>query len=269
MNPLPPSSGPPPLPDPRMRDVVPDHEGMRVLVAELALPSAGSMYVTSALDTCRELVRHSFFRYEFATVAVTHSLVALEHVLVERLAVDAPLRELIERAVDAGLIDAGLAAELDRCRLLRERLARGAATSAAVGPEKAVAMLRTVFDAVALLLREPPEGAERAVGPADGPSEDRLAHLWDVHRRASFPASFRGVDIEGVELVLLDADVAGLVQRELHGGLDDRGVALLWKCVADLDKILPLIDEEYCGSYYARLRAMAGLAAARSVPSAT
>ncbi|MET9956209.1 hypothetical protein ABZ135_32345 [Streptomyces sp. NPDC006339] len=266
MNTLPPPSGP--RPDPRVRDLVPDYEGMRALVAGLVLPTGGSMEVTSALDTSRELLRHSFFRYEFATVAVTHSLLALEHVLVERLAVDAPLGELIARAVDAGLLGAEPAAALDGCRLLRERLARGTATGAALGPERAAALLRAVFDAVSLLLRPPSEGAEQSAGPAAARSGDRLARLWDEHRRAPFPPGFRGVDVEGVELVLLDADVAGLVQRELHGGLDDRGVADLWRCVADLDKVLPLIGEAYCASYCARLREMAGLAAARSVPHA-
>lgn len=56
------------------------------------------MYVMSALETSRELIRHSSYRYEFATVAVTHSLLALEHVLAERLATNEPLHTLIERA---------------------------------------------------------------------------------------------------------------------------------------------------------------------------
>lgn len=46
----------------------------------------------SALETSRELIRHSYYRYEFATVAVTHSLFALEHVLAERLATNGPLK---------------------------------------------------------------------------------------------------------------------------------------------------------------------------------
>ncbi|KOG43261.1 hypothetical protein [Streptomyces resistomycificus] len=98
---------------------------------------------------------------------------------------------------------------------------------------------------------------------------DPLARLWEEHERALFPAGFRGADIENVELVLVDADVAGLVQRELNGGLDDSGVSLLWACVADLGKIVPLIDDEYCASYFARLLAMAKMAAVRCSPTAT
>ncbi|WP_330301862.1 MULTISPECIES: hypothetical protein [unclassified Streptomyces] len=69
-----------------------------------------------------------------ATVAVTHSLFALEHVLAERLAVNKPLRDLIERAADARLIAVELAAELDRSRLLRDKLMQGAVISAALSP---------------------------------------------------------------------------------------------------------------------------------------
>ncbi|MET9973057.1 hypothetical protein ABZZ80_46210 [Streptomyces sp. NPDC006356] len=98
--------------------------------------------------------------------------------------------------------------------------------------------------------------------------EDRLSLLWEEHRRAPFPAGFRGVDFAGVDLVMLDADVAGLVHRELGGGLDDDGVAVLWACVAGLDKVLPLIGDEYCTSYYHRLRTMAGVTAARHTPGA-
>ncbi|MFE2875103.1 hypothetical protein ACFXG6_15190 [Streptomyces roseus] len=101
------------------------------------------------------------------------------------------------------------------------------------------------------------------------PSEGGLARVWEDHLRALFPDGFRGVDFDGVDPVLLDADVAGLVQGELKGGLDDSGIACLWGCVADLDKIVPLINEEYCASYFAKLRTMAQVAAAAYVPAAT
>lgn len=98
--------------------------------------------------------------------------------------------------------------------------------------------------------------------------DDRLSRRWEEHRRAPFPARLRGVDFDGVDLVLLDADVAGLVHRELDGGLDDDGVAILWACIANLDKVLPLIGDEYCTSYYRNLRTLAGVTAARHMPSA-
>ncbi|MEV4195364.1 hypothetical protein [Streptomyces toxytricini] len=253
-----------PVQDPRNRGLVPDYPDMDDLVAELVLPGGASMYVMSAMETSRELIRHSFYRYEFATVAVTHALFALEHVLAERLGVEEPLHVLIARAADAGLVTAGLAAELDRSRLLRDQLARGAASSAALPPLRAVASVRAVFEAVSLLLRPAPAGATAEDGGGAG-----LARLWEEHRRAPFPDGFRGVDVGGVDLVLLDAEVAGLVRRELSGGLDDGGFAVLWRCIAALDRIVPLLHEEYCASYFARLRAMARVAAAPHTPAAT
>ncbi|MFJ4778171.1 hypothetical protein [Streptomyces sp. NPDC088762] len=74
---------------------------MDAVVAGLVLPGDASMYVMSAMETSRELIRHSYDRYEFATVAVTRSLLALEHVLAERLVTNEPLQDLIERAADA------------------------------------------------------------------------------------------------------------------------------------------------------------------------
>ncbi|MFJ1704665.1 hypothetical protein [Kitasatospora sp. NPDC088346] len=242
---------------------------MDALVADLVLPGHASMYVMSAMETSRELIRYSSYRYEFATVAVAHSLFALEQVLAERLAADEPLQVLIEWAGEAGLVPSGLTAELDRSRRLRDGLAQGTVTSAAFGPGRAVVLVRAVFDAVSLLLRPPPATGTVAGDPSRAVPDDRLARLWAEHRRALYPDSFRGVDIEGVELILLDADVAGLVQRELNGGLDDGGIAHLWACIADLDTIVPLINSAYCASYFAKLRTIARLAGARHVPSAT
>ncbi|WP_234322912.1 hypothetical protein [Streptomyces sp. NRRL S-350] len=260
-----------PVPDLRVRDVVPDYAAMHPLVADLVLPEGAPMPVMSALETSRELIRHSYYRYEFATVAVAHALCAVEQVLAERLAVEAPLEELIGRASGAGLVSAYLAGELERGVRLRERLARGTATSAAVNPVRAVDLVRAVFDTVDLVLH-PPAAAGAAPAPAqDGPGgpQERLARLWEEHRRAPFPASFRGVGIEGADLVALDADVAGLVRRELDGGLDADGVADLWACVAGLGRVVPLLAEEYCAAYFTRLRTLAELAAARHLPDAT
>ncbi|MGW9211265.1 hypothetical protein ACWGR4_30330 [Embleya sp. NPDC055664] len=268
MNTLPPVPGPLPLPDPRARDVVLDYAGMHDLVADLVLPDGASMYVMSALETSRELIRHSYYRYEFATVAVMHSLCALERVLAERLAVNKPLKDLIEQATEAELIAVELATELDRSRLLRDKLLQGV-ISADLSPVMAVHLVRAVFDAVALLLRSSAAAEATAADTSGAQPENRLARLWKEHLRAPFPASFRGVDVEGVDFVLLDADVAGLVQRELNGGLDDNGIAILWACIADLDKVVPMINEEYCASYFTRLRTVAELAGTRHVPTAT
>ncbi len=86
------------------------------------------------------------------------------------------------------------------------------------------------------------------------------------------------MDIDGTDLVQLDADVAALVRQELDGGPDGRpdgggldggGGAGLWRCIAGLATVVPLLDEEYCAAYFTRLRTMADLAAARHLPDAT
>jgi hypothetical protein len=104
--------------------------------------------------------------------------------------------------------------------------------------------------------------------PGEAAAGDQLARLWAAHTQAPFPAGFRGADVAGVELILLDADVAGLVQRDLAGGLDGRGVALLWACIADLDKAVPQIGDASCAAYFSRLRTIARLTAARHTPAA-
>lgn len=77
-------------------------------------------------------------------------------------------------------------------------------------------MVRAVFDAVPLLLR-PPSTTEATAADVDAAQPDgALARLWADHLRALFPDGFRGVDFDGVDLVLLDADVTGLMP-------DDRG----------------------------------------------
>ncbi|MCF2527030.1 hypothetical protein [Yinghuangia soli] len=100
-----------PAPDARVRDLVIDYGGMDEVVAGLVLPTGAPMAVLSALETARELVRHSYYRYEFATVGVLQSLVALEIVLDGRAA-ELPA-ELVER--------------IDRVRLLRDKVSRVAA----------------------------------------------------------------------------------------------------------------------------------------------
>ncbi|MGW2871861.1 hypothetical protein [Kitasatospora sp. NPDC001225] len=258
-----------PAQDPRAWSVAPDYPGMRDLVADLEVPAGAPMGVMTALETSRELIRHSYYRYEFATVAVTHALFALEQVLVERLAVEEPLRDLVGRADAQGLLGEGLATGLDPCLRLRDRLARGTVASDEVSPAPAVQLVRAVFDAVSALLR-PPVVADATGRAADGESaRERLDRLWEEHQRAPFPRSFLGVEIAGVCLILLEDAVASAVLREQNGGFDHRSISDLWHRIADLDKIVPLIDEQYCREYFARLRTVAGLAAASQLPPAT
>lgn len=54
--------------------------------------------------------------------------------------------------------------------------------------------------------------------------DDSVQRLWDEHCDAPFPARLGGQEIAGVEMVMLDADIAGCVQTWLanKGQLDKR-----------------------------------------------
>ncbi|MFI2608247.1 hypothetical protein [Kitasatospora sp. NPDC018619] len=254
---------------------------MQDLVAGLEVPAGVAMGVMSALETSRELIRHSYFRYEFATVAVTHALLALEQVLADRLAAEEPLRALVGRAAAEGLLGAGSAARLDPCLRLRDALARGVVASDDVDPSRAVELVRAVFDAVSELLpaaaadtSAAAEAADRTTGTADafadGESDQaRLDRLGEEHRQARFPRGFLAVEVAGVDLTVLDDAVGSAVYREGRGGFDSRSVSDLWHRIADLDTVVPLSGEQYGREYFARLRTLAGLVAARHLPPAS
>ncbi|MBO1416582.1 hypothetical protein [Streptomyces sp. FH025] len=109
-----------------------------------------------------------------------------------------------------------------------------------------------------------PSEVEPPTGDGDG-----LAGLREEHWAAPFPEGIRGVEVNGVDLLMVDEAVANLVDRELDGGLDGDGVARLWSCIHELDQVLPGINEEYCAAFYARLRTLAGIAAAHHLPPAS
>jgi hypothetical protein len=89
---------------------------------------------------------------------------------------------------------------------------------------------------------------------------DRLLLLWEEHVRAPFPPRFRGRDIDGEDMVVLDSDIAGCVSSALSGHLDERRHLILVRCLVAVEKVLPLIgDDERAFEYHERLREMAGL----------
>ncbi|MGW3056664.1 hypothetical protein ACWC98_12145 [Streptomyces goshikiensis] len=84
--------------------------------------------------------------------------------------------------------------ELDRSRLLRDKLTQGAESSAALRPLRAVEMVRAVFDAVSvsLLLRAASAAEATAADVGGAQPEGGPAGLWEDHLRALFPDGFRG-----------------------------------------------------------------------------
>lgn len=94
---------------------------------------------------------------------------------------------------------------------------------------------------------------------------ERLSGLWDEHRSAPFPPSDRGRDLGGVDLVLLDANVAGCVSSVLVGPLDVRRRKILEFSIGQLDVLLPLLTEEDSMLYFRRLHRLAELASTLDV----
>ena len=56
----------------------------------------------------------------------------------------------------------------------------------------------------------------------DDATHGRLWRLWDEHRSALFPPADRGRELAGVDLMLLDASIAGCASSALTGPLDAR-----------------------------------------------
>ncbi len=90
---------------------------------------------------------------------------------------------------------------------------------------------------------------------------DLLSRLWEEHMRAPFPPHMRGREIEGEDMVLLDADIAGCVLSSLSGPLDERRHKILLARLAAVEKVLPSIDDEGGATeYYEHVREMAAVA---------
>ncbi|WP_392667353.1 hypothetical protein [Streptomyces sp. LN785] len=90
---------------------------------------------------------------------------------------------------------------------------------------------------------------------------DLLSRLWEEHMREPFPPHMRGREIDGEDMVLLDADTAGCVLSSLSGPLDEKRHRILLIRLAAVEKVLPSIeDEDGAIEYYERVREMAAVA---------
>jgi hypothetical protein len=84
--------------------------------------------------------------------------------------------------------------------------------------------------------------------------------LYDEHERAEFPGRWRDEEPGGVEMVMLDADVAGVVSSWLSGGrLDAPRQSVLRSSLRDLDRVLPVLSDSEELRYCQRLRELARL----------
>jgi hypothetical protein len=87
-----------------------------------------------------------------------------------------------------------------------------------------------------------------------------IQELWQEHSSAAFPKGYSGNGIEGIDLPLLDAEIAGCIHMYIHGGekLDARRVRTLRERLIDLNHIVLLLNREEL-IYFNRLRELANL----------
>jgi hypothetical protein len=78
--------------------------------------------------------------------------------------------------------------------------------------------------------------------------------LFEAHRKAPFPSRWRGADVEGIDMVMLDATAAGCASAwlEQQSLVDDQRWDVLAECEQRLIRVIPELDA--CGrEYYQRL----------------
>ncbi|MGW0615871.1 hypothetical protein [Streptomyces sp. NPDC002788] len=109
------------------------------------MPDGVPEAAATVLRTARELLRQSYYCYEFSTVAVMHSLIAVEIVLRDRIpdAGKKPLHQLIKQGAADGVLTARQAEYLDYGRQIRNGMAHGQTTHAAMPLAMAVPMVTT------------------------------------------------------------------------------------------------------------------------------
>ena len=84
-----------------------------------------------------------------------------------------------------------------------------------------------------------------------------IEQRWREHLSASFPKRLRGTEIDGIELVLLDADAAGCIQSFIDSGgeLSLVQTARLGLLLRDLTRVVPRLADDERG-YFARLQSL-------------
>jgi len=88
--------------------------------------------------------------------------------------------------------------------------------------------------------------------PVDDPKRTAIASSWRRQMERPCPPGLRGEEIHGVDMVMLDADVAGCVQSWLKSSfdLDVQWVRILRTCLDALDRVLPELSDQWKVEYY-------------------
>jgi hypothetical protein len=89
--------------------------------------------------------------------------------------------------------------------------------------------------------------------------ESLIEELWQEHRAAPFPKGFRGKDVNGIDFVVLDSQIAGCVSAFVERGkLSNYQTAMLGLAYRNATYVLPLLNEDGA-EYFWRLERLAEL----------
>ena len=90
-------------------------------------------------------------------------------------------------------------------------------------------------------------------------SSSEILELWQQHSSAAPPKDYDGKKLNGIDLSLLDAEIASCLHRYLNQGtLEFRHLETLSNRLIDLNAIMLLLNNEEM-VYFNRLRTLADL----------
>ncbi|MEU6597609.1 hypothetical protein [Streptomyces flaveolus] len=86
-----------------------------------------------------------------------------------------------------------------------------------------------------------------------------VARLWQEFRSEPWPARLNGAELAGIDLVTLDADLAGCVDTWLNNGglLDARRLRIVNRRLRELEQVLPQLTEADAPRRWRRLHQLA------------
>lgn len=152
-----------PVPDERFRHWAGQFADMHDLVRDLVIPSGLPQAAESVLTTARELIRMSYYRYEFMMIGAATSVIAIETALTDRYG-KGTLASHLGKARADGLLTEEQYDLLGSCgRPIRNKYAHGDLTHAALTPPLAIGMVRTSITILADLHATPRPGIAAAI----------------------------------------------------------------------------------------------------------
>jgi hypothetical protein len=89
--------------------------------------------------------------------------------------------------------------------------------------------------------------------------DERLGELYEALAAGPYPPGCAGEEIDGVELVMLDADIAGVASHYLRNSrpITDDHRAMLIDLIADVDRVWARLPHDAAREFYRRARVLA------------